>query len=143
MYHLVGHLSITYLNYLSSPSLPLSLYSLLVHLSSSSHFLHHLLPPYTLPLLSSHCSLSPRTCRGIQKQIPGECLVWHTRLMLTTLMPRSNVPLLSSFTTQDNERTSIDQINAHKSSPPVDHTLEGANSELKAVFLKRRKETPT
>ena len=41
---------------------------------------------------------------------------------------------------QYNEGSGIDLINAHKSSdPPVDHTLEGANSELKAVFLKRRK----
>lgn len=42
---------------------------------------------------------------------------------------------------QNNEGSGIDQINAHKSNhPPVDHTLEGANNELKAVFLKRRKE---
>lgn len=41
---------------------------------------------------------------------------------------------------QDNEGSGINQINAHKSThPPVDHTLEGASSELKAVFLKRRK----
>ena len=41
---------------------------------------------------------------------------------------------------QYNEGSGINLINAHKSSdPPVDHTLEGANSELKAVFLKRRK----
>ena len=66
------------------------------------------------------------------------------------LLGSANVAAISYETTdvlvlspsmQDNERSGIDQINAHKSSyPPVDHTMEGATNELKAVLLKRRKE---
>ena len=86
--------------------------------------------------------------------------VWSPISYDTILSPASLLSLILSFdcfasqnftqtcfshplSLQDNERTTIDQINAHKSfKPPVDHTLEGANSELKAVFLKRRKEIP-